>query len=89
MCCICQRITTEPLKCPLNVKGSGDKSEVYNSFFNNVSTFRGLSVLPIVLNFREDMTVSELVQNQAVWHKSFHIKFNNDKVDRAIEKRQE
>jgi len=40
-----------------------------------------------VLNFGEDMTVSGLIQNQAVWHKSCHIKFNNDKVDRALRKR--
>ena len=33
------------------------------------------------------MTPCELVQNQAVWHRSCHNKFNNDKVDRAVRKR--
>ena len=66
-----QRITTEPIKCPFNAKGSEYKLEAYNSYLNNVSIFGGLSALPIVFNFGEDMTVSELVQNQAVWHKSF------------------
>jgi len=69
-------------------KRGGYKSEACNSFLNNVSTFRGPSALPIVLNYGEDMTVSELVQNKVVWHKSCHIKFNNDKVDRTIQERQ-
>ena len=33
------------------------------------------------------MTACELVQNQAAWHKSCHNKFNNDKVKRAVRKR--
>ena len=75
MCFICQKKTSEPLKCPLNTRGNRDNSEIYSSFLNNVSTFRTLSTLPIALNFGEDMTACELVQNQAAWHKSCHNKF--------------
>jgi hypothetical protein len=59
MCLICQQKTTEPLRCPLNAKGSKDKSEPYFSFLNSVSAFRGLGTLPVVLNFEEHMTVEQ------------------------------
>ena len=87
MCLICQECTREPLKCPLNIQGSRDKSEPYSSFLNNVNAFRALGALPVFLNFGEDMTVSELVQNQAAWHKSCYVKFSTEKLERATRKR--
>ena len=86
MCLICQEKTTEPLKCPLNAKGSGDKSEPYRTILKNVSAFRALGTLPVVLNFGEDMTVDELIQNQGSWHKSCYLKFNNKKLERATKR---
>ena len=86
MCLICQEKTTEPLKCPLNAKGSGDKSEPYRSILKNVSAFRALGTLPVVLNFGEDMTADELIQNQGSWHKSCYLKFNNKKLERATKR---
>ena len=65
MCFICQKKISEPLKCPLNTKANRDNSEIYSSFLNNVSTFRALGTLSVALNFGEDMTACELVQNQA------------------------
>ena len=44
-------------------------------------------MLPVALNFEEDMTVDELVENQAVWHKSCHLKFNKERLKRASKKR--
>lgn len=85
-CLICQDKTTEPLKCPLNALGSGDKSEPYSSFLNNVRAFRVLGTLPVVLNFGEDMTVDELVQNQGEWHISCYVKFSKEKLQRATKK---
>ena len=83
MCLICQEKTTEPLKCPLNAKGSEDKSEAYRSFLNNVSAFRALETLPVVLTFEEGMTAEEMVQNQGAWHKTCYLKFNDVKLERA------
>ena len=87
-CLICQEKTAEPIKCPLNAKGSGDKSEPYSSFLNNVSAFRILGTLPVALQFGEDMTVCELVQNQAAWHKFCFVKFSKQKLESATKKRE-
>ena len=91
-CLICQEKTAEPIKCPLNAKGSGTrdktmqraKSEPYSSFLNNVSAFRILGTLPVALQFGEYMTVCELVQNQIAWHKSCDVKFSKEKREREL-----
>lgn len=84
---ICQTNTTESLKCPLRGQGSGDKSEAYKSFLNNVSSFRDVGAMPVVLRFGEEITADDLVVNQGVWHKSCYLKFGREKIDRAIKKR--
>lgn len=39
-CIVCQKDTTEELRCPLRSVGSAlDKSSVYGSFLRNVSEF--------------------------------------------------
>ena len=87
LCCICQKNSSEPLKCPLNVNGGGDKLEVYSTFLRNVITFRTYKALPMSLNFGEDMTASDLGYNKASWHKSCHNKFGKDKIERLMRKR--
>ena len=82
-CLICQSKTTEDLKCPMNAPGRGEKSETYNSFLNNANALRILGALPVNLNFEENMTVDELITNRAALHKSCHVKFSNDKLERA------
>ena len=74
------------LDMPRNVKGASemsikaegtrDKTESYGSFLKNVHTFRAMDILPVVLNFGEDMTVDDLVQNREAWHKSCYVKFS-------------
>ena len=87
MCCVCQKNSRESLKCPLNVNGRGDKLESYSTFIDNVSTFRAYNALPVALNFGEHSTISDLVNNKALWHKSFHNKFSSNKVERLMKKR--
>jgi len=61
MCCICQKNSSEPLKCPLNVNREGDiKLGPYNTFLRNVNTFITYNALPVTLNFGEDTTSSDL-----------------------------
>ena len=60
-------MTKESLKCPLNAEGSRDKTEPYSFFLKNFHNFRALDMLPVALNFGEEMTVDELVQNQGAW----------------------
>ena len=87
MCLICQGLSNEPLKCPLKAEGTMDKTESYGSFLNNVHTFRAMDMLPVVLDFGEDMTVDDLVQNRRAWHKSCYVKFSKEKLEKAIKKR--
>ena len=46
-CCICQKCTIYPLKCQLNINGTGDKSGPYGLFLHNVNTLRSLNSLPL------------------------------------------
>ena len=85
-CVICQENKSETLKCPLNAV-SGEKTESYVSFMDNVSAFRNLGSLPARLYFDEDLTVQNLVQNKAAWHKSCRVKFSKEKLERAKSKR--
>ena len=41
-CIVCQKKTSEALKCPLKAEGSGDKSGAYVSFMANVNEFKRL-----------------------------------------------
>jgi len=63
MCCVCQKNSSESLKCPLNVNGRGGP---YSTFIDNVSTFRAYNALPVALNFGEHSTISDLVNNKAL-----------------------
>ena len=80
-------MSKKPLKCPLKAEGTRDKTESYGSFLNNVHTFRGMDMLPVVLDFGEHVTVDDLVQNRGAWHKSCYVKFSKEKLERVIKKR--
>ena len=84
MCVICQKKSGEALKCPLNMPGSETHSQTYQSFMDNVGTFRQL---PVSLKFGDNVTANELNEHRAVWHRSCHVKFRSQKVQRAIIKR--
>ena len=83
-CIVCQKKTSEPLRCPLNVHGA-DKSApaVYGSFLEKVTQFRELNALPVPLAFGAATDVDELIRNHAQWHKSCHDQFNAQKLARA------
>ena len=81
-CIICQQRTHEALRCLLNA-GGDDKSKAYASFLKNVSEFKRLDQLPVPIIFGEDITVEKFVTQQAKWHKSCHLKFNDTKLQRA------
>ena len=85
LCAICQQTSSEHLKCPLNARGSGDKSIAYESFLTRVNEFRELNQLPVPLV--EGITVNDLITNRAMWHKSCHFKFSQDRLERARRKR--
>ena len=82
-CVVCQQATHEPLRCPLKAGRPEDRSEAYSSFLKNVSEFRELNQLPVSLSFGEDIDVDQFMRNKAKWHKSCHLKFCADKLQRA------
>ena len=84
LCPVCQQQISEALKCPLNAPGEGDKSVPYQAFLDRVAGFKELEILPLPLtHLPENVTVQDFVQNKAKWHKSCHIKFSQDKLERA------
>ena len=88
-CVICQKHTSEPLKCPLLSSGtSGDKTDAYTSFLSNVEQFRCLGALPTELCFGTDETAENFACHSVSWHKSCHLKYNNTKLAKAKKKRE-
>ena len=76
LCDICQKKTSEDLRCPIH-----NISDVYSAFYN-AEEFRKLECLPIKINFGNQGTVQNCVDNNAAWHKQCHQKFNNSKLKR-------
>ena len=76
LCVICQKKTSEDLRCPIH-----NISDVYSAFYN-VDEFRKLENLPVKINFGNQGTVQNFVDNKAAWHKQCHQKFNISKLKR-------
>lgn len=89
LCVVCQKKTPEAVKCPLKAEGPGDKSGAYVSFMANVNEFKILNEMPVPLCLGEDMDVDQLIENQAKWHKSCHLKFCAGKLERARKRKRD
>ena len=84
-CIVCQEVTEQPLKCPMN-SASGtyeEKKETYKTFLENVEEFCTIDALPVKLLFGNDTSPDTLAENLASWHKGCHLKFNNTKLSKA------
>ena len=89
-CSICQKDTSEELRCPLRSRGA-DKSDprsVYNSFLQNVSEFRDSLdvILPVSLTLPLELNIDAFVEKEAAWHKSCHLQFSKSKLNKAKER---
>ena len=52
LCVICQRKTSEDLKCPLkNPVKKGNKKDAYTNFRNHVKQFQDIDSLPVIVKF--------------------------------------
>ena len=89
LCIVCQKKTSEAVRCPLKAEGPGDKSGAYVSFIENVDEFKRLNQMPVPLCFGEDVDVDQLIKNEAKWHKSCHLKFSVSKLDRAKKRKRD
>lgn len=87
-CIICQSITNEELKCPLNslVPQAEERHKAYRSFLQNATAFRELNALPVNLSLDESIDVDALCSNRASWHKSCHLKFSLSKLGKVRER---
>lgn len=81
-CVICQQPTKESLRCPKNAHTFS--ASVYNTFLNNVLEFNKVNYLPVDIKFEIDnTTVDTLMNNNAKWHQSCHLKFRKAKERRS------
>ena len=77
LCLICQKATKEVLKCPLKASGSVNLLTPYETFLEHSTMFRELNRLPVHLgHLGENVTIQDLVENKASWHKLCHKKFD-------------
>ena len=63
-----------------------EKHGAYKLFLDNVKEFRELDSLPVQLLFSDDVDAETLANQRASWHRNCHLKFNNDKLERAKKK---
>ena len=88
-CVVCQQPTKEVLTCPFHRPGSADKSGPYHSFLSCVCTFSELDILHMPLTHAtENVSVDDMVSNEAKWHKSCYNKFSQDRLYRARKRKQ-
>ena len=84
-CCLCQEDKKEILKCPSST--SHAEHDGYNNIATNVPLFHKLNALPIHLDPKRLDNGSgieiTLRQNNAKYHQSCRMMFNNTKLGRA------
>ncbi|CAH3195531.1 unnamed protein product [Porites evermanni] len=83
LCVICQRKTSEALKCPLeNPLKKGNKKGAYTNFLNHVKQFQDIDSLPVIVKFGCDETAENWEFHRASWHKSCYAKLSSCKLER-------
>jgi hypothetical protein len=85
ICVICSECGPA-LKCPAD-SYANNASEVYATFLKHVSAFKQLNALPVNVDFRENGSVHQFMENKAKWHKACHLKFSHSKLLREQRKR--
>ena len=66
-CIICQKVTRDSLKCPMNsASGTHDEEkEIYESFLKNDEELCTFNALPVQLLFSSDISADILAENVA------------------------
>lgn len=85
-CVLCQKITDESLQCPAE-STRHDVGAGYSTIAFNIRSFNELHELPMPLELGRlddgNGIEATFLENNAKWHKSCRIKFNNTKLKRA------
>jgi hypothetical protein len=82
ICLICQTDTEEALRCPKTAAGSGSLS-TYSNFLERCNKFREVEALPFEVKFGSEITAEDFQSNDAKWHHSCYLKFNNKALTKA------
>ena len=84
LCCLCQKEDGNPLQCPIN---SRNNKCGYESLAINLLEFKKIESMPMCIDLArldEGRGFQETLRShKAVYHKSFYLKFANDKLKRA------
>ena len=84
-CCLCQQDTKEELKSPPN--SYQPEQDGYTNIATNVPLFKAMNALPIMLDparLNEGEGIEQtLRKNNAKYHQSCRLMFNNSKLKRA------
>ena len=83
LCIICQKVSSEKLRCPVKCSGNLAPVEIYNAFLENFNSFKDLGALPVKVDYGESVTAQVFMQNNASWHKRCHQKFNTSMLECA------
>ena len=86
-CIICQTVKEEQLQCPAKGSVNPASGKGYSTFASRIKRFDELYALPVPIDIQRldegkgiELT---LVENEANWHKTCHMKFNASKLHRA------
>ena len=70
---MCQKDTSEPLKCPLQDPAVSDnRADAYKSLLQNAEQFRAMNELPTIIYFGSDESAVRFSAHCTSLHKSCH-----------------
>ena len=88
ICCICQNQSSTPLQKSTNAKKLEDAGAGYKTLAENLFAFHEKQCTDLPSFVEEHCSVNEiqqlLVQNEACWHKSCHLKFNRNMLKQFL-----
>lgn len=80
-CIVCGKSDGE-LICPTDETYMYDAEQTYSDFLQNVEGFQQIGKMPTTVRLCPSTSATDLVQNNAKWHRSCKIKFASTKLER-------
>ena len=89
LCCLCQKSRKEKLLTPSNVTRTDQNGSGYKKLSQNLRKFNRLGIKTEELDRLDDGRGLEetLKANEAAYHRSCYLKYNDDKVKRAAKRK--
>jgi hypothetical protein len=86
LCIICQSGSPDDLRCPKKAAGATSLA-TYTNFLERCNKFREVNELPIDVKFSTEVSAEDLHENDAKWHHSCYLKFNNKALTLALKRK--